>query len=132
MEHPLVLFDGVCNLCNASVQFIIDRDPKAQLRFASLQSVLGVSIQKQHGLDPTQLDSILFVQNGKIYQRSDAALQIASYFGGLWKILGWFRFIPRPLRDLVYNWIAQNRYRWFGKEAACRIPTPALRERFLS
>lgn len=137
MSHvasPIVLFDGVCNLCNASVQFIIDRDPRAELRFASLQSGPAAKLFEEHGMkapegDP---DSILLVEDGKIYERSTAALRIARRMSGLWSVLYAFIVVPRPIRDFVYKIIARNRYRWFGKSEMCRVPTPELRARFLA
>jgi predicted DCC family thiol-disulfide oxidoreductase YuxK len=130
-EHPVVLFDGVCNLCNNSVQFLIQRDPKAHLRFTSLQSETGQRLQTEHGIDSQSLDSMLLVEGGRLYRESDATLRMARHLKGAWPLLGAFRIIPRPLRNLVYRWIARNRYRWFGKTEACWLPTPELRARFL-
>jgi predicted DCC family thiol-disulfide oxidoreductase YuxK len=130
-EHPIVLFDGVCNLCNNSVQFMIQRDPRARLRFTSLQSEAGQRLQAEHGIDSASLDSMLLVEGGRLYRESDAALRMARHLKGAWPLLGAFRIIPRPLRNLVYRWIARNRYRWFGKMEACWLPTPELRSRFL-
>jgi predicted DCC family thiol-disulfide oxidoreductase YuxK len=128
--NPIVLFDGVCNLCNGSVQFIIRRDPKARFRFASLQSTVGERLRGELGIDPT-LDSVLLVEDGRWYKESDAALRIAHGLGGPWKALGIFRLIPTFLRDRAYRLIARNRYRWFGKQETCWLPTPELRGRFL-
>lgn len=132
--HPVVLFDGVCNLCNSSVQFIIDRDPKGTLRFASLQSEAAAKLLRQHDLTPPEgdPDSILLVEDGAVYSHSSAALRIARRLSGVWSVLYVFMLVPRPLRDLVYRFIARNRYRWFGKSEMCRVPTPELRERFLA
>lgn len=132
--QPVVLFDGVCNLCNSSVQFIIDRDPAATLRFASLQSEAAAALLRRHGLPPIEgdPDSILLVEDGTVYSHSSAALRIARRLSGAWKALYVFMVIPRPLRDLVYRFIARNRYRWFGKSEMCRVPTPELRSRFLA
>lgn len=136
MATGVVLFDGVCNFCNASVNFIIDRNPKDDLKFAPLQSEaarsllrdVGAAVPEAH-LDP---DSILLVQNGKVYSCSGAALRIAAHLTFPW-FLGVFGLaVPWFLRDLVYRFIAKNRYKWFGKSDACRIPTPELRTRFLS
>jgi predicted DCC family thiol-disulfide oxidoreductase YuxK len=129
--HPIVLFDGVCNLCNGAVQFILRRDPTGRFRFASLQSPAGEELQTRLGIDPKALDSILLVEGERWYRESDAALRIASRMSGAWKALGVLRVIPRPLRDPVYRWIARNRYRWFGKQETCWLPTPELRGRFL-
>lgn len=127
----VVLFDGVCNLCNGSVQFIIRRDPAGRFRFASLQSEAGQALLRRHGLDPEDLFSVILVEDGRVHSRSDAALRIAGGLSGGWRAAGALRVVPRPLRDLVYGLVARNRYRWFGRRDACMIPTPELRARFL-
>ncbi len=129
--HPLVLFDGVCNLCNRSVQFIIERDPDARFRFASLQSPLGEKLRAKLGIDPQAVDSVILVEGDRWSKESDAALRIARELRGAWKALALLRVIPRPLRDAGYRLIARNRYRWFGRQETCWLPTPELRERFL-
>lgn len=129
--HPILLFDGVCNLCNGSVQFILKRDPQARFRFASLQSEVGRSLMSEHGLDPDALSSVVVVEDGRVWQESSAALRITRHLPGLWKLLRVFLVIPRPLRDAVYRLIARNRYRWFGKSETCWLPTPDLKARFL-
>ena len=131
MANPIVLFDGVCNLCNGSVQLILKRDPEARFRFASLQSEAGQKIQAEHGLDPGALSSILLLEDGRLFRESDAALRIARHLPGAWKLLGVFKAVPRPIRDGVYRFIARNRYRWFGKSETCWLPTPELKGRFL-
>ena len=130
-NHPIVLFDGVCNLCSGSVQFILKRDPEGRFRFASLQSEAGRSLMVEHGLDPDALSSVVVIEDGRAYQESSAALRIARHLPGAWKLLRVFAVIPRPIRDAVYRLIARNRYRWFGKTEACWLPTPELRTRFL-
>ncbi|MEY2923976.1 MAG: hypothetical protein RLZZ337_516 [Bacteroidota bacterium] len=128
-EYPIVLFDGVCNLCNSSVDFIIHWESKDNLRFASLQSEFGKSVlEKWEGELP---DSIVFLEKGKIYVRSSAALRIAGYLKYPWPILRVLFVFPKILRDLVYDFIAKNRYRWFGKKETCRIPTPFEMRKFL-
>ncbi|HEV2733553.1 MAG TPA: thiol-disulfide oxidoreductase DCC family protein [Longimicrobiaceae bacterium] len=127
----VVLFDGVCNLCNGSVQFIVRHDPAGRFRFASLQSEAGRALLRRHGLDPEDLFSVILVEDGRAHSRSDAALRIAGGLSGGWRAAGGLRVVPRPLRDLVYGWVARNRYRWFGRRDACMIPTPELRGRFL-
>ncbi len=127
----IVLFDGVCNLCNGTVQFIIKRDPKARFIFASLQSDFGIALQKKFGLDPSSLNSFFVIEDETLYQRSDAALHVAGYLNGIWPILRVLRFIPRFIRDTVYNTVSSNRYRIFGKTESCTIPTPKLRARFI-
>ncbi len=127
-KHPIILFDGVCNLCNGAVQFIIERDKKQQFRFASLQSDFGQQYQQQVG---AAVDSILLVKNDKIYQKSSAALRIARHLDGLWPLLFLFIIVPPFIRNSIYDWIARNRYRWFGKQDSCWLPTPDLKALFL-
>ncbi len=127
--HPVVLFDGVCNLCNASINFVIDRDARSVFRFAPLQSDVGRALVAECGLEGE--DSIVLVEDGRCYVRSDAALRIARRLDGAWPMLSALRIVPRPLRDAAYRVIARNRYRWFGRQDACRLPTPDLRARFL-
>jgi predicted DCC family thiol-disulfide oxidoreductase YuxK len=126
-----VLFDGVCNVCNYWVQFIIKRDPNAHFRFASLQSTEAQQLLEKHNQTAT-LDSIVLLQNGKVYTESTAILQITKKLTGLWKVMSAFRIVPKFLRDGVYRWFAKNRYRWFGQQESCMIPTPDVRQRFLS
>ena len=127
----VILFDGVCNLCTASVTFVIQRDAKNSFRFASLQSGYGQQILSQQGIDPQHFDTILLIKNEKVFTRSDAALEIARELNGLWPILYIFKVIPSVIRNIVYNWIARNRYRWFGKNDSCMIPTAELKARFI-
>lgn len=129
--HPTLLFDGVCNLCSGSVQFILKRDTRGRFRFASLQSDAGRRLMTGHGLDPDALSSVVLIEDGRAYQESAAALRIARHLPGAWKLLRVFTVIPRPLRDAIYRLIARNRYRWFGKTETCWLPTPELRARFL-
>ena len=131
-QSNIVLFDGVCNLCSSSVQFIINRDPKAQFRFASLQSPTGQHLLKKFQLPVDALYSIILVRGNSFLERSDAALEIARNLSGLWPMFYVFKIIPRFLRDPIYNWISRNRYNWFGKKDACWLPTPELKSRFLN
>jgi len=132
LENKLIiLFDGVCNLCNNSVQFIIKRDLKKRFLFTSLQSDAARDILLQFQLENSELDSIIFIENGKIYQKSDAILKIVKHLNGIWKISYAFIIIPKIIRDYVYTTIAKNRYRWFGKREVCMIPTKELQMRFL-
>lgn len=126
-----VLFDGVCNFCNASINFVIDRDSKGIFKFAALQSEIGQEILKKYSLKQNDFDSIILEKEGKIYQKSDAALEIVRNLDGLWKIFYIFKIIPSFLRNPIYDLIAKNRYRIFGRTDACRIPTPELKARFL-
>lgn len=130
----VVFFDGVCNLCNGTVQFILDHDKREQFRFAPLQSEAAEKLLAGRGLakDREALDSVILLEGDKVYERSDAALRIARRLGGLWSALYVFIVIPRFLRDAVYKLIARNRYRWFGRTEQCRVPTPELRARFLT
>lgn len=130
--QPLILFDGVCNLCTHSVQFVIQRDAKQQFRFASIQSDLGQKVLQQYGLSTTKINTVVLLNNNQIYTHSTAALHIAQHLGGLWQLASLALWIPAPLRDIVYTFVAQNRYRWFGKQESCWLPTPELKNRFLS
>ena len=129
--HPIILFDGVCNLCDRAVQFVLDRDPEGVFRFASLQSETGRSLMRQHQLDPDALSSVVVVDGKRAYTRSDAALRIARDLRAPWGALSGFRVVPRVLRDGIYDFVAARRYRWFGTREACRIPTPDVAARFL-
>jgi len=128
-QSPIILFDGVCNLCNASVNFILRFEKKNLLKFASIQSESG---QKLISKFSNQLisDSVLLIEDGVLYQKSDAALKIARYLKYFW-ILYYFIYFPHWLRNPLYNWIARNRYSWFGKRDECRLPGEDLRDRFL-
>ena len=130
MNQPIIFFDGVCNLCNGAVQFVIERDARAQFRFAALQSETAQIHLAKGNLSATDLKSVLLLENDRWYSRSTAALRIARKMDGFWKLLYVFIIVPRPVRDGVYNWVARNRYRWFGKEESCWIPTPELKKRF--
>lgn len=132
LAEKIILFDGVCNLCSSSVQFIMRHDRRRVFRFASIQSDRGRELYAQCGLDPQAPDSfVLWTPQGALL-RSDAALAIAREFGGPWRWLAALRIVPRFVRDAVYSLVARNRYRWFGKREECLVPTPELRERFLS
>ncbi len=132
LKQPLILFDGVCNLCSSSVLFIIKRDSKSVFRFASLQSELGKNLLHEFNLPVTDFNSVLLIHNNKVYQKSNAALEITRHLRGLWPMLYAFMIIPAFIRNGVYNWIASNRYKWFGKKDACMIPTPELKSRFIA
>lgn len=129
--NNIIFFDGVCNLCNSSVNFVIDRDPEAKFTFAPLQSDFANDTLKSTNVDSHDLESIIFLSNGKFYSRSRAALEIANKMKGIWPMLYVFIIVPRFVRDFIYNWIAKNRYKWFGKRESCRIPTPELKARFV-
>jgi len=130
-KNPVILFDGVCNLCNSSVQFIIKRDPRSIFRFASIQSEAGRELLSANGEDPDTLDSVILVKDNRVYKRSAAALEIARKLSGGWPLFYVFRIIPSAVLDIFYNIIARNRYSWFGRKDQCMIPDPKLSLRFL-
>ena len=119
-------------MCNASVLFVIERDKKNVFQFASLQSSFGQQVLKKHQLSSSDFDSMILLQDGTIHQRSDAALRIAKELSGAWKLLYGFIIVPRFIRNGVYNFVARNRYKWFGKQEACMIPTPELKAKFFA
>jgi predicted DCC family thiol-disulfide oxidoreductase YuxK len=127
----IVLFDGVCNLCDNSVLFILKRDEKGYFQFASLQSEAGQEILKNNNLPTEDFGSFVLVEKGKLYQRSTAALRVCRRLGGAWPLMYAFIIVPAFMRNAIYNWVARNRYRWFGKKDACMMPKPEWRERFL-
>lgn len=127
--NNIVLFDGECNFCDSSVQFIIKRDRKNRFQFASLQGETGRKLVNEHNI-PENTDSMLLITNDKAYLKSSAALHVAKQLKGFWKLLFVFILIPRPLRDFVYDIIAKNRYKWFGRKESCMIPSPEMRHRF--
>ena len=130
MEGPILLFDGMCNLCEGWVRFIIARDPVGRVRFAALQSEAGRELARRHGLSD-QLKTAAFIEDGRLYTRSAAALKA---LGGLGWRCSWTRafwLVPAVLRDAVYEWVARNRYRWFGKKDSCLMPSAEIRSRFL-
>ena len=131
LNKKIILFDGVCNLCSASVQFIIRHNRKGNLKFASLQSEIGQSLLAQFQL-PLEVRTIVFIINGKALLRSNAALEICKELNGLYPYFRYLKFIPTSVRDWIYNIIAKNRYRWFGKKDQCWIPTAELTNRFIS
>lgn len=127
----VILFDGVCNFCNASVNFVIDRDPKFLFKFAALQSEFGKEKLTQAGLNAEEYTSVVLIEDGKVYTRSTAALRVARQLSGLWPLLYGFIVVPPFLRNWVYDIIARNRYTWFGKSENCRLPSPEERTRFI-
>ena len=129
--RKIILFDGICNLCNQSVQFVIEHDSKNQFRFASLQSDFGQDFLKKNKLEATQFYSIVFIEDDQFYTKSSAALKIAKYLDGITSWLTIFMIVPKPLRDIVYSFIAKNRYRWFGKNESCWLPTKELKAKFI-
>lgn len=131
-NKKIILFDGVCNLCNNAVNIIIDHDKNDVFRYASLQSQLGQQLTSERGIDTSKIDSIILIDPGNAYYiKSTAALQIAKHLSGGYRLLSNFLFLPEGFRNLVYDFIAKNRYKWFGKKDNCRIPTPELKNKFL-
>lgn len=133
MNHSsIILFDGICNLCNGAVQYVIKHDPHQQFIFASLQSDSGQKLLQQYHLAQTNYDSFILIQDNTVFTKSTAALLVAKKLTGLVQLLGKLIIVPAVVRDAVYNVIARNRYKWFGKKNTCMIPTPALQSRFLN
>jgi predicted DCC family thiol-disulfide oxidoreductase YuxK len=128
--HPVILFDGVCNFCDASVQFILNRDPNETFHFASLQSEAGQELLKKYKVRD-DVDSMILIENEKVYYKSAAALRISRHLRGAWKLLYVFMVVPAPIRNIVYDLIAKNRYKWFGQKESCMLPPPNVRKRFL-
>lgn len=131
-DHPVILFDGVCNLCEGFVQFVIRRDPDAIFRFAPLQSEVGEELLAGCEWDSGQLDSVVLVENGQCYHKSSAVIRSAMYIGWPYRLIGPTRVLPRRLRDAAYDLVADRRYRWFGKKDQCMRPTPDIQSRFLA
>jgi len=130
-QQPVILFDGVCNFCNSAVNFVIKRDKKAQIQFAPLQSEKGRLFLRQYNLPATAMDTFVFIEEGKVYTRSTAALRVSRYLSGLWPACYGLIIVPGFIRDGVYNLIAKNRYKWFGVREQCMMPTPEVRKRFI-
>ena len=131
-NKALILFDGICNLCNASVQYVIEHDKKNKFVFASLQSNLGQEVLRTYNINPNETDSIILYRKGKgVVTKSTAALIIAKYLGLPSNLLSIFLIIPAFIRNTVYSFIAKNRYKWYGKQDNCWIPTPELKAKFI-
>lgn len=130
--HPVVLFDGVCNLCAASVRFVIHHDARGRHRFASLQSRAAVRLLLESGVTGPLPDTLVLVDDDGVHVRSTAVLRVARQLDLPWRLAGVFLLIPRPVRDAVYNAVAHHRYRWFGRQDECLVPAPHLQDRFLS
>ena len=130
-DEDVVIFDGLCNLCSRSVKFILDHETAPVLRFTSLQSPAGMRFLVELGFDTGDAKTFVLVADGRPYTKSDAAIRLASYLSGAWKLIGAIKIIPRPIRDWLYDRVARNRYRWFGRREACMAPSMHLRARFL-
>lgn len=131
IEHPLVIFDGVCNYCCGVVNSIIRKDPGGIFRFAPFQSDAAKRILEKYNYPADSLDSFVLIDEGKLYTKSEAGLRVQKLLGGIHKLLYAFIAVPAPVRDAVYDYIARNRYKWYGKKEECMIPDPEMRSRFL-
>ena len=131
-RHSIILFDGVCNVCNSAVQVVIKRDKKNHFRFASLQSSEGRKLLAHHELPSNDFNSFVLIEYDRAHVRSEGALRVAKKLSGLWPLLYGFIIVPKFLRDGIYNLIAKNRYKWFGKSNVCMIPTPEIKAKFLN
>lgn len=130
-DHKIILFDGVCNLCNSSVNFFITRDKKDIFRFAALQSDIGIELQKKLNIDHENIESFILIDGSKYYKKSTAALKVAAMLSFPYNLLYPLLIIPPFIRNTVYNIIAKYRYKWFGKKNTCRVPTPEERAKFI-
>ncbi|WP_264550927.1 thiol-disulfide oxidoreductase DCC family protein [Flavobacterium sp. N2038] len=132
LNKKIILFDGICNLCDSAVQFIIKNDKKDLFRFVALQSDLGKEICNYIGVDQSKIDSIILYHPGvAYYYKSSAVIEIAEDLGGIYSVLSICKIFPEKLRNIIYNYIAKNRYKWYGKKESCMIPTPELKAKFL-
>lgn len=131
--YRIALFDGHCLMCQGLVQFIIKRDPAHKVHFASLQSEVSRRLLQQHGIqvDMDNVQTFIWLENGKAYTRSTAALRVVRHLKGLWPLLYILILVPPPLRNTIYTWVAEHRYRWFGKSEQCMLPSPDMQARFI-
>ena len=129
--NAVILFDGVCNFCNGAINFVLKQDKNGIFRFAPLQSEAGQTLLQQYNLSTAEFDSFVLIDNGKIYKKSAASLRVMNKLPWYWKEVQLLRIIPVAFRDAIYDFIARNRYKWFGKKEQCMIPTPEMRKRFL-
>jgi predicted DCC family thiol-disulfide oxidoreductase YuxK len=129
--ESILLFDGHCSLCNGAVDFVLKRDTRKKLLLASIQGSAGQGVLKKHHLPPSYLDTLVLVEQGKVYLGSTAALRVARLLGGGWPLFYGFIIIPKGIRDRIYQWISEHRYQWFGRKANCRMPTASESEHFL-
>jgi predicted DCC family thiol-disulfide oxidoreductase YuxK len=129
--HAIILFDGVCNFCDASVNFVIKHDKRGYFGFAPLQEPKGAEVARRYGVDPERPDTFVLIENGRAYRRSGGALRVTRRLGGLYPFAFALIVIPPFIRDFFYDWFARRRYRWFGKKDSCMVPRPEVRDRFL-
>ncbi|AMQ57984.1 thiol-disulfide oxidoreductase DCC family protein [Algoriphagus sanaruensis] len=130
-RKSIILFDGVCSLCNASIDFVLKRDKHNRFLVGALQSEAGRKLKEAHQIPEEYFDSLILIENGQAFFKSTGALKIAKDLSGIWPILYPLIFLPKGLRDPIYDWIGKNRYRWFGKKETCRLPSPEEKEKFL-
>ncbi len=130
--HPIILFDGVCNFCNGAINFVLKQDKKGIFKFAPLQSEAGQRLLQHYNLSMKEFDSFILIDKGKVYKKSAASLRVMNKLPWYWKEAQILRMIPTAFRDAIYDFIAKNRYKWFGKKEQCMVPTPELRSRFLN
>ena len=131
-NQRIILFDGVCNLCNSAVQFVLKRDKKSVFKFASLQSDIAKKLLKDFEVSGIGEGTFVLIDDGEVYTRSTAALKVSKHLSGIWPLMTIFMIVPRFMRDWVYNLISKNRYRWFGKRDTCMIPSPEMKIKFLN
>lgn len=131
INHKIILFDGVCNLCNGAINYVIKRDKNNVFKFAALQSEIGKELISKFNIDTSKVDSIILIDGEKHYEKSSAALHIAKYLSGGYPLLFGFMIVPKFIRNSGYDYIARNRYKWFGKKESCMIPTAELKSKFL-
>ncbi len=131
LQESILLFDGHCSLCNGAVDFVLKRDTKKKLLLASIQGTAGQGVLKKYELPPSYLDTLVLVEEGKVYLGSTAALRVARFLGGGWPLFYGLIIIPKGVRDRIYQWISRNRYQWFGRRDTCRIPTASESAHFL-
>lgn len=130
-QQPVILFDGVCNFCNGAVNFVIKRDKTAQIQFAPLQSEKGRLFARQFGFNEEELKTFIFIEDNKFYTKSTAALKVCRHLGALWPLCYGLMIIPKFIRNVVYDLVAKNRYKWFGRRDTCMMPTPEVKARFI-
>jgi predicted DCC family thiol-disulfide oxidoreductase YuxK len=131
MNNPIILYDGVCHLCNGVINYILPRDKKRHFKFSPLQSETGQALLHKFNLPTDDYDSFVLVEGENVYQRSSAAIRVMQGMGFPYNLGGILWILPRPIRDALYNWVAKNRYKWFGQYDSCLMPTPDIKERFL-
>ncbi len=130
-KFQVILFDGVCNFCNSTINFVIRKEKYKTLKFAAMQSTAGTQLLEQYNFPPEEMRSFIFIENGIAYNKSSAALRVCKYLKGAWPLLFAFIIVPPFIRNAVYDYVAKNRYKWFGIQEKCMIPTPALKVKFL-